>query len=452
MNQPKCAFLSFGEVNSPDDVIRGKADAAAKVLTQSGLDLLCAPFVKDDPQGEDIQKALDFLAGKQFDCLIICVTGWIPTHAVIDVIHPYRHLPMILWGLSGTYEGKRLVTTADQAGTSAMRMVFDQMGYCFRYVYNTPAKMDGLAKVVRFAKAAQAAVKLHRARIGMMGYRDMKLYGTLYDQISLRRVVGPDIETFETLEIEQRAAKVTDQEIQEVIDTLITGHWTFTNEVNEQVLRRGCAYYVALRNLSRERRFEGISLIDVDGMKKLLAFPPAMLFMLLADEPGLCTVPENDALGAVTQLMARYLTDQISAYMEFYEYFDDGVLIGVPDFVPSEVVDGEVLTMFAGFGDISSGLMNVSKVRKGRVTLFRLAYLDGRYCMHIVTGEASDPGSWEEAGWGQPAPQLPGLRVTLDGSTEDFAQNIMSQHYIVTYGDNAEAMKDLCHILGIDLV
>jgi len=38
--------------------------------------------------------------------------------------------------------------------------------------------------------------------------------------------------------------------------------------------------------------------------------------------------------------MLRSLTGQIAAYLEFYEFMDDRVLMGVPDFVPREVVDG----------------------------------------------------------------------------------------------------------------
>ncbi len=38
----------------------------------------------------------------------------------------------------------------------------------------------------------------------MMGYRDMKLTPRWSDGVSLRRVVGAEIEMFETLEIAQR--------------------------------------------------------------------------------------------------------------------------------------------------------------------------------------------------------------------------------------------------------
>ncbi len=156
-------------------------------------------------------------------------------------------------------------------------------------------------------------------------------------------------------------------------------------------------YYLAVKEICDERGYDAVSLKDVDGMKKLLGFPPAPIFMLLSDEEKLCTIPENDSLGNITQLMVKYLTGQCAFYLEFYEFFTDRVLAGVPDYVPAEVVDGKVTVMPAAFGELSEGILNVSKV-------------------------------------------------------ESFAQNVMCQHYIISYGDNTELVENLCNILGIQMI
>jgi hypothetical protein len=70
--------------------------------------------------------------------------------------------------------------------------------------------------------------------------------------------------------------------------------------------------------------------------------------------------------------------------------------------------------------------------------------------MHIATGEAVAPRRWEAAGWEQPAPQLPGLKVILDEPVGGFAQKIPSQHYILAYGDHRSQPVDLCGLLGIE--
>ena len=278
----------------------------------------------------------------------------------------------------------------------------------------------------------------------------MNLYGTLFDGSSLKREIGPEIECFEMLEVVQRAEKVTDKEIDEVINTTLKT-WNFKKQPDMQIVRRGISYYLALKQIIDERKYVAVSLKDVDGMKKLLGFPPAMIFMLLADREGICTVPENDCLGNVTQALVKSLTGQIAAYLEFYEIFTDGVLAGVPDYVPAEIVDGQVTVSPEAFGLLSQGVLNVSKVKEGVLTMCRLAFEDGKYVMHMVVGEGVNPGKWEEAGWAQPAPQLPGLKVLLK-DTEDFADKVMCQHYIISYGDNSKLIKDFCTIAGIEII
>ena len=347
-------------------------------------------------------------------------------------------------------EEGRLVTTADQAGTTAIRKIFYDLGYTFKYVYNIIGIPSKSKKVYNYTVAAAAAARLRHARAGMAGYRDMNLYGHQADGPSLKREIGPEIETFEMLEMEQRYQKNTDVEKQEVIDKCM-GKWHFVKPANPESMKKATGYYLAVKSICDERGYDAISLKDVDGMKKLLGFPPAPIFMLLADEAGLCTVPENDSLGSITQLMVKYQTGQCAFYLEFYEFFEDRVLAGVPDYVPAEIVDGDVNVMPAAFGELSEGILNVSKVKPGKVTMCRLTYDDGMYYMHMVVGEGITPRKWEEAGWTQPAPQLPGLEILLD-DVEGFAQNVMCQHYIISYGDNTEVITNLCDMLGVQII
>jgi len=446
----KAAFVGFGEVNTPADIIIKKCKEAEAGLKAEGLDLISVYPVTDDYEEKDVKKAIAALENQSFDVLVVCIAGWIPTHAVVKVTEHFRHKPMVLWGLCGWIEDDRLVTTADQAGTSAIRKTFYDLGYTFKYVYDIIGLKSKTDVVANYAKAAYAASKLRHARSGMAGYRDMNLYGTQADGPSLKREIGPEIETFEMLEIEQRYNKLTDSEIQEVIDKCMS-KWKFLKAANPESMKKAAGYYLAVKSICDERGYDAISLKDVDGMKKLLGFPPAPIFMLLSDEAGLCTIPENDSLGTITQLMVKYLTGQCAFYLEFYEFFQDRVLAGVPDYVPAEVVDGDVTVMPAAFGELSEGILNVSRVKTGKVTMCRLTYDDGLYYMHMVTGEGVTPRKWEEAGWTQPAPQLPGLEILLE-DTERFAQNVMCQHYIISYGDNTEAIENLCNILGIQII
>ena len=344
----RAAFLGFGEVNTPREVIIRKCRAAEAALLAEGIELVSCYPISDDYEEKDIAWALSALEGQKFDSLVLCIAGWIPSHAVIKIAEHYRHLPVVLWGLAGWYEGDRLVTTADQAGTTALRGVLEELGYKFVYCYDIVGLPSCAPRVVRFCKAASAAADLRFQRAGMAGYRDMQLYGTLYDGLSLKRVTGIEIETFELLEVEQRYQKITDTQKRGIVGSRIK-KWRFLSPAKEESLLRAAGYYLAVREIARERNYSAISLKDVDGFKKLLGFPPAPVFMLLGED-GYCTIPENDSLGSVTQMMMKELTGQPAAYLEFYEFFADRVLAGVPDFVPAGVVEGDVTVMPAAFG------------------------------------------------------------------------------------------------------
>ena len=90
--------------------------------------------------------------------------------------------------------------------------------------------------------------------------------------------------------------------------------------------------------------------------------------------------------------MMNRLTGQLAGYLEFYEFFDNSVLAGVPDFVAADMVDGDTYTVLpAAFGMLSQGILNVSKVKTGTVTMSRLVYKDGAYTMQVILGEGKNP-------------------------------------------------------------
>lgn len=451
MRKVKAAFVGFGEVNTPREFINRRCDGTAALLEENGLELVRTAPVADVPDGSDADRAVRELSGQEFDLLIICVAGWIPTWAVFRVIEPFKHKPMLLLGLTGWYEGDRFVTTADQAGTTALRKPMEDMGYRFRYLVAYRGEPLPVESILAFANASRAAALLRTARIGMAGYRDMRLYGTLYDGISLKATTGVEIEHFDLLELFQSMQQIDPAAVAESAAAL-RKRWKFLKEPRDGTVENSVRFALAVREKIEANGWKGFSYSDVDGVKKLLGFAPAGAMTLLHEEMTICTVPENDSLGAVSQLIVHLLTGQAAAYLEFYEFMRDGALMGVPDYVPAEIIEGGITVLPNAFGDFGEGLLNVSKIRTGRVTLSRLGYSNGAYSMHIMTGEAAAPIRWEEAGWAPPAPQLPSLDITFDGSAPDFIQKVVAQHYILAYGDIREELEQLCGLLGIEVL
>ena len=448
----KIAFVCFGEVNTPIDRLNMKHDEGLEVIKNLEYEVFDGGLVIDDPEYKTADDAISKIADKDFAALVVCVAGWIPTHTVIRVTDKFRHIPMLLWGLCGWKENGRIITTAEQAGTTAIRPAFEALGYSFKYVYNIIGKDYPLKKINAFLMACCAKKELRGARVGTMGYRDMLLYGTQFEGQSMRGQIGVEVEPFEMLEMVQNIDKLSEKDIKDGVD-FVKANWKFKKECDDSVIENGVKYALAISAKIKERGWEAITLIDVDGMKKLLGFPPAMVFMLLEHYCGVLTVPENDVMGAVTQLAMKYLTEQLVPYLEYYEFFEESMLIGVPDFVPKAATDGDVTVLPAAFGLLNSSLLNVSKVKTGYVTCARMYYMGGKYKMHVYTAEAKNPPAWNEYGWDDPAPQLPSLEVFPDSCTvEEFADKVACQHVILAYGNFVEEIKDFCKLLDIELV
>lgn len=450
MQNLKIGFIGFGEVNSPRDMLEQKvADARARLSAQ-GITVFDGGLVTDDIDRKEAAAAVARLADKPLDALILCIAGWVPSYAVIRTADVFKSVPMVLWGLCGSPNAEgRFVTTAEQAGTSALRRPMEELGFRFTYVYDTTDGRRGEEDMLPYLRQVAARKNLQSAKALTVGYRDMNLYGTMYDGVRLKRHTGIEVESLEMLELVQRSKNTNPAEEQALL-TKIRRHWHFTGrEASDETLLQGIRYYLALRDVIVKYGYKAITINDVDGMKKLEGFPPSMVFMLLSEELGICTVPENDVMGCATQLIVRELTGQIGAYLEFYEYMKDRVLMGVPDYVPDEIVDGDVQVMATKFGLLDSCVLNVSKLRTGKVTICRL-FSDGEgYGMHIAVADAVSPRNWEEAGWEPPAPHLPSLEMVMGDRTAHFTQNIMCQHYILSYGDNQAVLEEYCRLNGL---
>ncbi len=451
MRKIKAGFVGFGEINTPRELIERLCREARAQLPASEFEVFETAPVSDDPGGCEAQRAGAELSRHDFDVLLVCIAGWIPSHAVLDVIDRFRHRPLVLWGLAGWQEGGRLITTAPQAGTTALRHPLSEMGFKFEYVTQAPGGPAPLPAILDFARAARAAAMLRGARIGQMGYRDMNLYGTMFDGVSLRGRLGVEVEFFEMLEIARAMESCGAEDLAALRARLQA--WEFTRPAQPATLENTIRLCWALQRKIRERGYQALSFKDVDGVKKFFQFAPAGALTLLHDaNPDICTIPENDTLGAVTQLLARDLTGQACAYLEFYDFFDNGVLMGVPDYVPPQVVDGPVRVTPTAFGGFGEGLLNVSRIKTGPATLIRLAHAGGRYGLHAVCGNAVPPPAWEEAGWQPPAPQLPSLRIDFETPMSAFQERVMSQHYILAYGDQRRALRGLARILDLDML
>ena len=439
-------FVGFACISFPKEITEKRSKEAAEAVKSSGIKLVETAQVSTFT---DAERAIVELKKGDFDFLIICISSWIESPIVVKVLREFKHKPILLWGLGGYTKDGSLVSPASQAGTPALREPLAQMGFKFKFIYDWPDSPMNIDKVKDFAIVANAIKELSNAKIGMVGYADMGLYITMFDGVSLRSKIGPEVEVFDMLEVEQRVQKIDTKRAFSVIEN-IKKKWHSKEEIPEGTWQRLSKFYLAIDDIVTERKYSAISIKCVEGMKKYMNFPPCMILTLLSQKiPAIC---EDDALGSVTQLILKYISGQATAFMEMYEFMKDRILIAVCGFIPPEYIEGAWKVSPYGWGGLNTGVMNTSQAKTGFVTLARLGYRGDSYFLHVVTGEGQKPRKWEELGWNPPAPQFPGLEVILDRPVEQFADEVLSQHYILIYGDYRQQLKDFCNIIGINYI
>ena len=100
-----------------------------------------------------------------------------------------------------------------------------------------------------------------------MGFRDMKLYNTLYEGLSLKAKIGTEIEFFEMLEMIQLSDKANDKEVKQLLDK-IKENWDFEKPIDDSFLKQGIKYYLAIKKIADDSGFD-IFIIKIIISKKI---------------------------------------------------------------------------------------------------------------------------------------------------------------------------------------
>ncbi|MHB9036182.1 MAG: hypothetical protein ACYC64_05915 [Armatimonadota bacterium] len=442
----RVAFVGFGFFGYPKELIESRCDKALEAVKSLGYEVVSsAPVFSIE---EALRAVAELKSGAPFDAVVACIASWTETPNVTDVLREFLHLPICVWSLGGFTEDGRLVSPAAPAGATALRWPLEMMGAKFKLIYDAPDAPLGIEKVGDFLDVAGAARKLRDTRIGIMGYADMGLYTTMFDGASLRRQIGPEVESFDLYELDQKVQKVPEDKVQTVVAKM-KQDWAMDGSADDETLGRLARVYLALEEKISERRYQALSLKCVCGMSAHYGLTPCMAQSMLGDRVNV--VCECDVPGAVTQTMLNHLTGQPTTFLEIYEFWPDRVLMGVCGFAPFSFADGPINVKKSGWAGFS-GLYNTTNMKTGKMTLARLASKGDKYYLHVTTGTAARPRKWEESGWAPPAPNFPSVEMILDGSQTHFEQNVMGQHYHVVYGDCKEKLKDLATLLGIEII
>ena len=440
------SFMAPAYTKDTVEVLKRFADNAKEYLTSIGIKVVteAGPVI----ELSDVKDAVSKLKCENIDFLTALLPSWAEPPMIVNTLMPFRGKPILLWTLSSLEEKGVLIAPAGAAGMTAIMQPLKNMGFKLKVVFGNPDSKKVQTEILGFARACEAVSKLGTSRIGIFGYADMGSYTAGFDQTSLRSRIGVEVEDYEVHRLLLKAEEVSDKEADAFIAKTFKD-WTIDKQVAKEDLRKAAKVHLALKQIIDERGFNAVSMKCVYGLPIYHGITPCIPLALAgAKVPVVC---ECDVFGLVTELIMDFVSGQRSYYMEFYDIFDDRVLMGVCGMIPRSALEGTPRLYKYAWGKLT-GLMTVGKAKTGKVTMARLAVAGDRYTMHVTVAEAVKPRPWHEIGWQLDAPVYASLEVVLGDRTKEFVQKILAQHYHFIYGDYTRELADLCRLLGIDFV
>ena len=440
------SFMAPAYTQDTVEVLKKLVDQTKEALIGMGIEVVAeaGPVI----ELSDVDGAVSELKCEDFDFLTALLPSWAEPPMIVNTLMRFHDKPVLLWTLSSIEEKGVLIAPAGAAGMTAVMQPLKNMGFKLKVVFGNPDSERARGEILSFARACAAKEELASSRIGIFGYADMGSYTAGFDQTSLRSKLGVEVEDYEVHRLLLETEKVNDEEADRFVTKQFSG-WNVDKEVAKEDLRKAAKIYLALKKIIDERKFNAVSMKCVYGLPIYYDITPCVPLALAgAEVPVVC---ECDVFGLVTELIMDSVSGQRSVYLEFYDIFDDRLLMGVCGMMPQSLLEGTPRLYKYAWGKLA-GLMTVGSMRAGKITLARLASAGDRYTMHITVAEAEKPRKWHEIGWQLEAPLYPSLEIVLGDKTREFTGNILAQHYHLVYGDYTDELVDLCKLLGIDVV
>lgn len=445
----RIATLGLCDPGYSEDVARAYYAEAVGQVKKSVSDIVDVGLQPDEKKSpEAITTLRREHAERPFDALFLMQVAWSRPGVLLQVVRAFPNLPMVVYSPGSRIEDGVIRSIAPTAGTGSTLPILRRHGIVFKYVWSVPGTSIDEAAFMPFLRAAQAARKLRGARLGMVGFGDMRLQSTGFDVQEVHETFGVEVESIDMLELEREMEKIGDSERTRLLRELTDG-WTYHGvRPSEESLKKMIALYAALDRYAVERGYIGLSIKCPTGVTPVMGITPCLTGCLLARKYHY--VCENDIPGLLGQVALGLMSGQMSTYWELYEVLENGVLLGCCGFCPEVLLDEPMkVRTLEGFME---GMSCCSRVQYGTYTLARLSKdVSGEYVFDCHEGEAFEPPVWYEDACGMP--QHPSVRfMPEDELLDEFVRGVTSQHFAVVQGRWAEALEEFADMKGIALV
>lgn len=377
--------------------------------------------------------------------VIVMVYGAFTGDDVAAYLAETVRVPMILWA---PYEvpfekNDRLYANALCAMTMNAAALY-RLGAVCHTVYGSLEDERAAGKVQKLLLAYHTVKAMRHTSLGLLGYRPTAFYNCAFDEGLIRRTFGVKIEETDLKVVFDRMAEIPEEACRQEMERVCR---TFDVELPEGHLENHARLYLALKEVMEQQGYDFGVIKCWPEMGNLHTTPCAVLGRL-ADE-GIAIGCEGDVDAELAQIAQNYLT-------------------GLPTFITDMIhIDEEKNTMtFWHCGNAAPSLANPQyelwmrnhplagqgsafwgSLKPGTVTIARFCNLGGKYKLFLMKGEAVDQERYTRGIMANVKVERPVRQVT-----ERIIEEGIPHHYSLVWADVAEELRQLCGLLGLEVI
>lgn len=429
---------------------------AVKRLQETGLDVITSDVCR---LAEEFETAIKFFESENVDAIVTLHLAYSPSLESEKALAATK-LPIIILDTTPDFtydqftDSAALMLNHGIHGVQDMCNLLIRNGKTFTVCAGHMDHSNVLQKVANAAKAAQVAQGMRNARIGLVGepFAGMGDFRVPFDE--LKRDFGMDVVTYDWQKGAQRAAAVTQAEIDAEYAADVE-RFAFAPGLTREVYDRSAKASLTIRKWVEDEKLTGFSInfLETEGSRPGL---PVMPFTecCTAMANGLGYAGEGDVLtAAFTGALLNAFDETTFTEMFCPDWEHGSVFLSHMGEFNYAIADGKPVLREKEFPFTSAENPTAAykTMKGGRAVYINLApFGNGRYTLTFAPGQmlsivGENKMGGETNGWFKPD-------VSLETFLERFSQAGATHHSVLVYGDVLEQLLPLADFLGCKCV
>ena len=354
-------------------------------------------------------------------------------------------VPLIVWTVPEPELGDYIHLNS-LVGGNAVTSALYKLGHRFKFLHRSVDDEQFYQALGRYLDVLGLARALRGLRIGMVGARPAGFQDITVDELAVRKKLGLQIHTIELADLFTRIAGIPEEEAAK-----LSQRWESEHKVDgpstEELTKTG-RLVLALKELARENSLDLLAVRCLPEIWQHTGVTPCAALSFLTDG-GLSAACEADVLGAVTMYSHRWLSGGQAPFISDLISVDPARNVGRLwhcGVAPASLANHPPVRLSRQYIR-KTGVTIEFSLKAGLVTVSRLDSVGSDFRMLIARGEAT----------GEDIP-LKGtsVNVVFNEDVVDLLEVIANQgfphHFVMSYGDITEQLRELCTLLGIRVV